>query len=124
MNSDPVEGWEYIHLDMPEGDEDIARQFYARLLGLREILKPRNPASHRGVWFRCGSMQLHLGGAPDWPARPAVPLLPVPDLRGTVDAILQAGYAVGLDSQSSRLFARAIVVDPFGNRIELMQTMG
>ena len=125
MNSDPLfPGWEYIHLDMPEGDEDIARQFYGSLLGLREIEKPRNPASHRGVWFRCGSMQLHLGGTSDWPARPAVPLLPVPDLRGTVDVILQAGYAVKLDLQSGLGVARAIVVDPFGNRVELMQTVG
>jgi predicted enzyme related to lactoylglutathione lyase len=122
IRHDAIEGWEYVHLDMPDGGEDIARAFYGRLLGLREVPKLRNPASHRGIWFQLGSIQLHLGRGPDWPARTAVPLLPVHDLRTTIDALVAAGHKVNVDVQSGAAFARAIAVDPFGNRIELMHT--
>ena len=114
---------DYIHLNMPVGAEDRARRFYGGLLGLEEIPTPANPASHRGVWFRCGRARLHLGAEPEWPSRPAVPVVPVEDLPRVLDALHAAGCAAQMDIEARRSFARAVAVDPFGNRIELIQTV-
>jgi len=114
---------DYIHLQMPADSEHLARRFYAGLLALEEIPTPTNPASHRGVWFRCGLLRLHLGAVPEWPSKPAVPIVAVGDLRRVIDNLLAAGYDARVDLESRPGFARALALDPFGNRLELIQSM-
>jgi catechol 2,3-dioxygenase-like lactoylglutathione lyase family enzyme len=107
---------------MPAGGEQRAREFYGKLLGLREVPKSPNPASHRGVWFQRDRLQLHLGATPDWPARTAIPILFVDDLRRAVAGLLAAGYAVEQYLDAHATLPHATTQDPFGNRIELAET--
>lgn len=106
---------------MPGGGEDLARKFYGELLGLVEIPKPANLAARGGLWFHCGSLQLHLGVEADFrAAKKAHPALRVEGLGPLLGALKGAGYDVK-DDEPLAGFDRAFVFDPFGNRIELLE---
>ena len=45
---------DHIKLATPKGCEPSAREFYGRLLGLREIEKPASLGARGGCWFQCG----------------------------------------------------------------------
>lgn len=115
---------DHIQLAMPAGEEDRARAFYGKMLGMDEIPKPPELAKRGGAWFRYGNVTLHLGVEADFrPARKAHPALLVDDL----EAFIQVCQANGLETDTSQPplegYQRAHVFDPFGNRIELMQKL-
>ena len=115
-----ITGIDHVQLAMPVGAEEIARQFYTGVLGLKEIPKPAVLALRGGVWFACGGAQLHLGADPEFQAaRKAHPALVVADFDGFAAHL--AGHGVALkpeDEVAGR--QRATLADPFGNRVELM----
>ncbi len=108
---------DHVQLAMPAGAEDVARSFYAGLLGLAEVEKPAILAARGGCWFEHGVVKLHLGVEADFrPARKAHPAVVVHRLRAFVDArdltVRWSDEIPGVD--------RCYVDDPFGNRIELI----
>ncbi len=117
-----VLGLDHVQLAIPAGGEDSARDFYAGVLGMREVAKPAN-LSPQGCWFESGSLNLHLGVDPDFrPARKAHPALLVDDLAQVEAALVKAGYPIKSDKPIEG-YQRVFSQDPFGNRIELMQKM-
>jgi catechol 2,3-dioxygenase-like lactoylglutathione lyase family enzyme len=114
-------GIDHVQVAMPAGGEETARRFYAGVLGLDEIAKPSALALRGGLWFACGSQQLHVGAEPYFrPAKKAHPALLVDEL----DEFLAALTALGIDITPQEPIAgarRAAVADPFGNRVELLQ---
>jgi catechol 2,3-dioxygenase-like lactoylglutathione lyase family enzyme len=46
------------HMNVPIDDVDTARNFYGRILGLPEIKRPN--VGRPGLWFGCGTNELHL----------------------------------------------------------------
>ena len=118
-----IYGIDHVQLAMPAGGESRARHFYGDLLGLVEIPKPPNLAARGGAWFECGSLQLHLGVEPDFrPARKAHPALLVRGLPELLEMLAKEGCEVKCDSEPVQGFDRAFTSDPFGNRIELVET--
>ena len=116
-----IVGIDHIQLAMPAGREEDARRFYAVLLGLPEIPKPRELAKRGGVWFESSQVKIHLGVDQDFrPARKAHPALLVKDLRSLVERLRNARVAV-VDDEPLAGYHRVYVVDPFGNRLELME---
>jgi catechol 2,3-dioxygenase-like lactoylglutathione lyase family enzyme len=114
---------DHVQLAMPVGQEQEARDFYSGLLGLPESPKPSELAARGGVWFESASVKLHLGVETDFrPARKAHPGLLVDDLEALATRLRAAGFAliadVALPGQ-----ARYFVDDPFGNRLELLQSL-
>jgi catechol 2,3-dioxygenase-like lactoylglutathione lyase family enzyme len=106
---------------MPAGQEAAARAFYADVLGLVEETKPPNLAKRGGVWFKGGSLRLHLGVEHDFrPAKKAHPALLVEGLADVLRRCRLAGYPAVADEPLTG-FNRAYVSDPFGNRIELLE---
>src|ERR1700733_3497422 len=59
---------DHVQLAMPQGEEAAARQFYAGTLGFEEVPKPPELAKRGGLWFRRGSVALHLGVERDFRA--------------------------------------------------------
>jgi catechol 2,3-dioxygenase-like lactoylglutathione lyase family enzyme len=113
-------GIDHVQLTMPVGAEDQARQFYSGVLGLAEIPKPAVLAVRGGVWFACGSAQLHLGADPVFqPAKKAHPALLVHDFAGLSAQLAQHGVPL-MPEETVGGRARANLCDPFGNRIELI----
>lgn len=106
---------------MPAGHEATARAFYCGVLGLVEEQKPPNLTPRGGAWFRGGTLRLHLGVDPDFhPAGKAHPALLVSGLAALLTRCEAAGFPAARDEPLDG-FDRAYVLDPFGNRIELLE---
>ena len=107
---------------MPAGREEAAREFYGRLLGIPEVRKPPDLAKRGGAWFEKGDLRIHLGVDPDFrPARKAHPGLRVRDLSTLVATLRDAGYEISEDDSLAGV-RRVFVADPFGNRLELIDS--
>lgn len=113
---------DHVQIAMPVGGEEAARAFFGRLLGLSEIPKPADMALRGGCWFAVGLHQLHLGVEAEFrpmkKAHIALATDGVMTLRRTLDA---AGYATTADApvdDRNRFFTH----DPFGNRIEFIES--
>jgi catechol 2,3-dioxygenase-like lactoylglutathione lyase family enzyme len=106
---------------MPAGGEDLARHFYAGILGISEAPKPAHLARRGGCWFERGDLKIHLGVETDFrPARKAHVALLVVDLRELQEKLKASGYGLKEDEPLEG-YHRVYVDDPFGNRIELME---
>ena len=115
---------DHVQIARPAGEEAKARAFYIHLLGFIEIPKPAELAKRGGAWFQSGNVQLHLGVEADFkPARKAHPAFIVSDLDSLIANIQSAGYETDTSQPALDGYKRAHVFDPFGNRIELMQTL-
>ena len=113
---------EHVQLAMPAGGEDAARRFYAGILGLGERPKPPHLAKRGGCWFERADLKIHLGVEGDFrPARKAHVALLVTGLRELKEKLAAAGHA-SRDDEPLEGYERIYVDDPFGNRIELMET--
>ena|SRR5882762_1340037 len=114
----------HITVTMPKGGEDLARSFYAGLLGLREIPKPEPLRVRGGVWFDAGGLDVHLSveeqrGETDTQRHFGLECADVNDLRARLKA---AG--VETDDGRPAPWKRFFVRDPFGNRIEIHEQGG
>ena len=112
---------EHIQIAIPLGSEDRARAFYGGILGFVEVEKPAIMAKRNSIWFRAGSVSLHLGLEPDFhPAKRAHPALVVDGMDQVLTACQSADITVKPDV-SFNGFRRVHIFDPFGNRLELME---
>jgi catechol 2,3-dioxygenase-like lactoylglutathione lyase family enzyme len=118
-----VVGLDHAFLTIPEGAEDEARRFYAGLLGLEEMSRPGGLSASRGLWFRAGGQELHLGADEGHAAQrrphPGFRVESLPALEEFAHRLEEAGHEVHWDDRiegRKRLYTR----DPFGNRVELL----
>ena len=112
---------DHVQLAMPAGQEAEAVAFYEGVLGIPHVPKPDHLATRGGCWFEDGDLKVHLGvDATFRPATKAHPAFIVDDVRSMAAAVVAAGFAVN-DDEPLDGFDRVYVLDPFGNRIELMQ---
>ncbi len=119
-----VYGIDHVQLSMPAGEEERARAFYVGLLGFRGVPKPEALAGRGGAWFESGGAKLHLGVEPDMrPMKKAHPALLVRGLAELVARLQAAGVPVTFEAPLPG-FDRAHIVDPFGNRLELLEIKG
>jgi catechol 2,3-dioxygenase-like lactoylglutathione lyase family enzyme len=119
----PIDTALYIHLSAPAGKAREVRHFYGSLLGLTEIRSVLNPASRRGVWFKAGTVQIHVGPVPEWPAKPGTPRIAVKDLVAVIGAIRLARHAVPPLPERVAAGRQVATLDPFGNSIVLVQSI-
>jgi catechol 2,3-dioxygenase-like lactoylglutathione lyase family enzyme len=120
-------GIDHVQLSMPPGEEERARAFYVGLLGFREVTKPESLAGRGGAWFESGAARLHLGaepemgaGGPVHPLKKAHPGFLVTGLAELVARLQAAGVTVTFEPPIPG-YDRAHILDPFGNRIELLE---
>ena len=112
---------DHVQLAMPPGEEQRAREFYEKILGLSVQEKPENLTTRGGVWFTNGSLKVHLGVETDFrPSRKAHPAFRVEGLAQLRNKCEDAGYPT-VDDEPLAGFQRFYVSDPFGNRIEFLE---
>ncbi len=120
----PIRRLDHVQLAMPEGGEPQAVEFYSGLLGIPEVPKPAHLAARGGCWFESGDLKVHVGVDADFrPARKAHPAFLVSDLPNLAAHLERAGVTVA-DDEPLEGYERIYVLDPFGNRIELMEPTG
>lgn len=99
-----------------------ARDFYAGVLGLKEVAKPEALAGRGGLWFEERALRLHLGVETLFhPARKAHPGFRVRSLGEARERLWAAGCAAQ-PGEALPGVSRLYTADPFGNRIELLET--
>ena len=116
-------GIDHIQLAAPKDSESEARNFYGKILGLKEIPKPDNLAKRGGVWFEVGRQQLHIGIQLDFsPAKKAHPAFEVNNIQ-TLHERLQKYNVNVTEDEPLEGAKRFYVHDPFGNRIEFLERL-
>ncbi|MGO0062809.1 VOC family protein [Brevibacillus fluminis] len=116
-------GIDHIQLAAPEGCEAEARRFFADLLGWPEIPKPEILRKRGGVWFQCGTHQVHIGVQKDFvPATKAHPAFHVEKIDQLRAYLLEKGLPViDDDARADEGVSRFYLNDPFGNRLEFLE---
>jgi catechol 2,3-dioxygenase-like lactoylglutathione lyase family enzyme len=113
---------DHVQLAMPKGKESEAIAFYQDILGIPETPKPATLSGRGGAWFERGDLKIHLGVENEFrPARKAHPGLLVSDLDQLIDTLTASGCEVTIDTSLPDM-RRAFSSDPFGNRIEFVQS--
>lgn len=117
-----IQALHHVQLAMPGGREVEAQAFYEGVLGIPRVGKPANLERRGGCWFRSSTIEVHLGvEAPFAPARKAHPAFLVDDLTALRERLALAGFDV-VEDEPLAGYERCYTSDPFGNRIELLET--
>jgi catechol 2,3-dioxygenase-like lactoylglutathione lyase family enzyme len=115
---------DHVQLGMRPGEEQKARDFYANVLGMREVVKPDPLVASGGVWFTQGAVELHLGIEvdlkPPLKAHTAIRVGQVTELASRCE---MAGHKPLFDARYPGR-RRFFVHDPFGNRLEFFEVEG
>ncbi len=115
-------GIDHVQVAAPPGCEERARRFYGEVLGMTELPKPEALRSRGGVWFQCGEQQLHVGVETAFvaavKAHPAIRITGIQSLR---ERLTRLGVAFTPDELSPGR-ERIYVSDPFGNRLEFLES--
>jgi predicted enzyme related to lactoylglutathione lyase len=117
-----ITGLDHVQVAIPVGGEQVAREYYGVVLGMREIPKPPALAQRGGCWFTSGDAVLHLGVEQLFaPAKKAHPAFLVTDLDALAEALEGGGASVTRSDGELPGIRRFHTFDPFGNRLEFQQ---
>jgi hypothetical protein len=120
MSNPPFLAIDHVQLAMPAGGEDTARRFFVDLCGMTEVPKPRELAQRGGCWFRSGTVEIHLGVEQDFrSALKAHPALLCENYAALIAKLKAANISVKENFEIPEI-RRSHILDPFGNRIELI----
>lgn len=113
----------HAQIPIPPGAEVQAREFYCGVLGLSEIPKPENMRKNGGFWLEVADQQIHVGADPNPqpPNSKAHVAYQVADLAAWKASLASHG-CIFKDGEDVPGFIRAETRDPFGNRIEFLQS--
>ncbi|WP_223639758.1 VOC family protein [Planococcus sp. 4-30] len=112
---------DHVQMASPAGKEETAREFYAGILGMQEVEKPKALQGRGGAWFEFGGQQLHVGvEEPFSPAKKAHPAFRVAGYSELKAHLLATGIVWKEDDSISGV-ERFFVFDPFGNRLEFLK---
>ena len=113
---------QHAQITIPKGAETEAREFYCRLLGLREIPKPEALQGRGGFWMELDGFQVHIGteNGFDRRATKAHIAYEVQDLDSWREKLLQNNIEI-LEGVPIPHYHRFEFRDPFGNRVEFLE---
>jgi catechol 2,3-dioxygenase-like lactoylglutathione lyase family enzyme len=111
---------DHFHICVPPERLEEAKAFYTKVLGLELIHRPDHLFSSAGYWLNIGDAQLHIGVELALPRSIRHTAIEVAD----VDAARQHLKANGVEIAEEPVIPgrrRFAFIDPFGNRMELLQ---
>lgn len=111
---------DHVQLCFAPGQLDEARQFYTEVMGLQQIARPEEFSGSQGIWFQLANIQLHLGAEAHAGSSNRHPAFEVASLDAARKHLTQHGVAIieELQVPGQKRFS---FIDPFGNRIELLE---
>lgn len=111
---------DHVQLCIPLGEEEKAREFYTRVLGLEEIEKPDALKPNGGLWFNIADIQLHIGTEDVQGKSKRHPAFEVEGLE-QIREYLRENRVKIKDEIPVPGLNRFSFFDPFDNRIEFME---
>jgi catechol 2,3-dioxygenase-like lactoylglutathione lyase family enzyme len=111
---------DHVQICIPFGEEERAREFYTRVLGLEEIEKPDALKPNGGLWFKVADIQLHIGVEEMQGKSKRHPAFEVEGLEQIREHLRENQVKIKEETEVPGL-NRFSFFDPFGNRIELME---
>jgi catechol 2,3-dioxygenase-like lactoylglutathione lyase family enzyme len=111
---------DHVQICIPFGEEERAREFYTRVLGLEEIEKPDALKPNGGLWFKVANIQLHIGVEEMQGKSKRHPAFEVEGLEQIREHLQENQVKIKEETEVPGL-NRFSFFDPFGNRIELME---
>jgi catechol 2,3-dioxygenase-like lactoylglutathione lyase family enzyme len=111
---------DHVQLCVPRGAEDMAREFYGGLLGLKELEKPEPLRANGGLWFEIADVQLHIGvedAAAKSKRHPAFEVERVEEIK----KFLEENNVRTREEKDIGGVKRFSFFDPFDNRIEFLE---
>jgi catechol 2,3-dioxygenase-like lactoylglutathione lyase family enzyme len=119
-----ISGYHHAQITIPKGEEDKARDFYCRILGLIEIPKPESLIARGGIWLQVGNQQLHIGieDGVDRLKTKAHLAYEVDDLQKAREVLMNHDIQI-LESVPIPGYERFEFRDPFGNRVECIKPL-
>ena len=125
MSQQSIDAQRLDHVAIDVGDVARSKDFYGRVLGLREVPRPES-FDFEGAWYRIGPVDLHIvrrdppstGGGRHF-------CLWVADVRAAARHLQALGSTVTWDTRYKiRGVDRFFIHDPDGNRIEIQGADG
>ena len=111
---------DHVQICIPKGKEQEARHFYTTIIGLTEIPKPAVLIPNGGLWYQLADIQFHIGTENEMNKSKRHPAFEISNLDATKQYLIQQGVTVQEELQLTGQ-KRFSFIDPFGNRIELLQ---
>ena len=114
----------HAQITIPKEAEDPARAFYCGLLGFKEVPKPESLTGRGGFWLAAGDRQLHIGVEDnvDRSRTKAHVAFLVDDLASMKTLLTKSGIEL-IEGIPIPGYLRFEFRDPFGNRVEFLQTI-
>jgi len=110
---------DHIHVCVPRERLEEARAFYADVMGLTEIYRP-DVFSAPGYWFAIAGIELHIGVEPTLPRSIRHSAFEVKNVKAAAEYLKSKGVEIcGEAIIPGR--ERFSFIDPFGNRMELLE---
>jgi len=112
----------HAQITIPKDTEDLAREFYCELLGLREIHKPQALQGRGGFWLESDGFQVHIGTEDDFDrtkTKAHIAYL-VEDLENWREQLQGQNIKI-IEGIPIPNFRRFEFRDPFGNRVEFLE---
>ena len=110
----------HVQICIPSGKENEAREFYTKILGLREIPKPAELISNGGLWYVAGDIQLHIGVDNEINKSKGHPAFEVIGLENAREYLVKNKVEIKDEIQIPGQ-TRFSFFDPFNHRIELLE---
>ena len=119
-----IVGIHHVQITVPKGCEPEAREFFCNVLGLTEIDKPDSLKPRGGFWLAVGDRQVHVGteDGVDRHATKAHIAYAVSDLEVWRAKLSKCNIATE-DGIQIPGYVRFEFRDPFGNRVEMIQSI-
>ncbi len=111
---------DHIHICVPIERLEEAKEFYTNVIGLHEIERPNHLFSNAGYWFDIGNIQFHIGVEPTLPRSIRHTAFEVADIAAARALLLKNNVEI-LEEPVLPGRTRFAFIDPFGNRMELLQ---
>lgn len=116
---------QHVNVRIAPEVEAATKEFYGKVLGLEEVLKPEESRGRGGAWYQLGMMQLHLSlekGLDQKNTKQHICFL-VSDLESCRAHLEAAGVEIFPDDLPMEGWPRFYVRDPGGNLIEVAQDL-
>ena len=111
---------DHINICVTPEQLEEARRFYVDVIGLKQIERPDHLFSTPGYWFDIGDIQLHVGVEPQKPRSARHIAFEIKNVDDALKLFKDHNVEIAEEpvSPGRKRFA---FIDPFGNRMELLQ---